>query len=141
MAFRILNLLFTAFIVFYNPELTPGKQNIVVYSGNCIRYKRTFVPPNHTKSSPLDKAFSKVIINRSTKQISFYYNGQLVFSRNSFDSEIDQQGREGLISYNGAEMVRYIAEKHIEIILNDPLSRHGQDDLGYEYDIANYSTN
>jgi hypothetical protein len=116
-------------------------QNIVIYSGNCVRYKRTFVPPNQVRSTPLDKAFGKIVINRSNKHINFYYNGHEVFSRTDFDSEISQQGSEELMSYNGVELSRFIAERYMKISLNDPMDRHGENDMGLVFEIINYATN
>lgn len=113
--------------------------NVVIYSGSCSLYKRTFVPPNHISSQLVSKSFGKLVISRSPKSFNFYYDGKLVFSRKDFDSYEDtNQGGEGYTSYNGINGHRLTAERVVELYVTDILN---PGDMGYQYEITNYKVN
>lgn len=122
-------------IIFLHP--INEQTNINIYSGSCTYYKKTFIQPNHVKYTAISRGFGKLVVNRTAKTLNFYYNGQLIFSRDSYDSYIDGNlGGEGFTSYNGAGAFRYIAERKLDVDVGETFGN-----LGYQYEISDYKEN
>ncbi len=127
------------FICSFRHPLQNASQRVDIYSGSCTFYKKEWAASNKVRFRKLSQAFGKLVVDRTNKRLNFYYNGKLVFSRDSFDSYIDtQQGGEGFTSYNGVDAHRYTAERMLEINVSDAFK---DNDLGYQYEINNYKVN
>lgn len=114
--------------------------NSTVYSGSCTLYKRRFVEPNSKQSTKIKTAFAKVVIDKSTKRFSFFFDGKQVGSWSGFNSYVDgEQGGEGFDMSNEWSAYRLTAKRTFNIYKNN-IGYKGSD-LGYEYEITNYEVN
>jgi hypothetical protein len=119
-----------------------SKPDIIIYSGNCVKYKLDIVPPNHIHRDELGHAFAKLVINRTTKHMNFYFDDVLIFSTDNLLSEVDDiKGGESFDGDNGASAYRLIAERTFTIRYDNPFERANTNDIGYEYLISNYIKN
>ncbi|WP_113661522.1 hypothetical protein [Pedobacter nanyangensis] len=141
----ILTVLLATFLAANNPNAsiprttTNLKLAPTVYSGNCTLYKLTLVKPNKKKYTPVKTAFAKVVIDKSSKRFTFFFDGKQVGSWSSFDSYVDnQQGGEGFTMDYEWSAHRFTAERTFNIY-NSGRSYGGE--LGYEYEITNYKVN
>jgi hypothetical protein len=135
----IIVVLLLSLVSHLTPSSHNGYQTVEIYSGNCTLYHREWAGDNKVRYKNLGQAFAKLVINRSSKHLNFFYNGKLVFSRNSFDSYIDdKQGGEGFTSNNGVDAHRFTAERLFQINVTDPFN---SSDLGYQYEISDYRVN
>jgi len=111
-----------------------------VYSGNCTLYKRTFVKPNSKQYTAIKTAFGKVVIDKSGKRFSFFFDGKEVGSWSNFDSYVDDKhGGEGFDMSNEWSAYRLTAERTFTIY-KDNIGFSGSH-TGYEYEIINYKVN
>ncbi|SEO11512.1 hypothetical protein SAMN05192574_105358 [Mucilaginibacter gossypiicola] len=118
------------------------RPSITIYSGDCLKYKLDIVPPRNIRRRELGHAFAKIIINQSTKHMTFYYDGKLVFSTDNLLSYADnERGGEGFDGDNGVSAFRLIAERLFRIHHDNPFTRANDNDIGYEYLINNYTVN
>ncbi len=112
-------------------------QSVTIYSGNCILYKRTLVGGNKLKHTPIGNAYGKVVLSRSPKRFSFYYDGKQIITSTDFLSDIDNvQGGEGFSLHNGYSAHRFTAERTFQVYYSP-----GMGDMGYEYEIQGYRVN
>jgi len=117
-------------------------QNVVIYSGACTNYKKTYVGNNKIHYQAVQQGFGKVVINRSTKKFNFFFDGKIIYSGIVTSSYVDDdQGGEGF-SLSGAEYSahRFTAERRFEIYYT-PLVKSSKVDLGNQYEIENYKVN
>src|SRR5690606_4610410 len=108
------------------------REELVIYSGNCIQYRRDLVEGNKIQYSEVSRAFSKIVINPKTRKFTFFYNDQMVFTNDDYMSYIDDmQGGEGFTFIAGLSAFNQIAEKTFRIF--DDAGTYGSNEpfIGY----------
>ena len=116
-------------------------QSVTTYSGNCILYKKTLVNGNKVKYTPMQEGFGKVVISRSPKRFSFYFDGKLIKTSTDYTSYLDdRQGGEGFTMsgdvYGIYSAHRFTAERTFYVYFSP-----GIGGMGHEYEIQNYRVN
>jgi hypothetical protein len=118
------------------------KQDLVIYSGDCIQYRRDIVAGNQIRYTEVSRAFSKIIINPTARKFSFFYDADMVFTNDDYMSFIDdEQGGEGFTFIAGLSAFNQFAEKTFTIIDNQETFGSPEPSMGYEYILVNYNIN
>ena len=120
----------------------PSASDIVIYSGNCIKYEKTLVDETKVKYTEVESGFAKVVVNLASKKFSFFLNDNLIFSYFDYlNSADDGRGGESFSFDAQYSAFRFIAERSFKIFDTPGSESAGTPFLGYEYEITNYQVN
>lgn len=116
------------------------KPTYTIYSGNCIRYRKSLVNGNKLKLTLIEQGFGKLVIASDRTSFIFYFNDELVYSGRDWDSSTDQSGGVGYTSDYRIDAHRSIAEKSLQVNYN-PTGSNSDAYLGDRYEIERYQEN
>lgn len=117
----------------------PKANDIVIYSGDCIKYEKTLVEETKAKYTEVESGFAKVVVNVASKKFSFFLNDKLIFTYSDYlTSPDDGLGGESFSFDAQYSAFRFIAEKSFKIFDTPGSESVDTPFLGYEYVISNY---
>jgi hypothetical protein len=115
------------------------RSSISIYYGTCICYKKIFLPPNHQQFQPIVKAFGKVVVDRTGKRFTFYFNGSEICSNELTTNYPDNtQGGEGFVVAGGLYSAHMLFAERTFTVFAPMNTGDDRDVLGYEYVISSY---